>query len=283
MDNKNSKKGKVDIDIMKILTEEEKKNFLEWSEGNKYLYELLCACWENEIPTHASCGGHEEGVGEPYLSIIINDNSIPFIESILGQIQDMQNIEVSANVRHSGNGQLYDDEALRCIKFSSKKYNCCELFYKMKKGIEYKAKKEKLTSKAERFLERVKKLKETSREELQEDVNNNIGVGSTFSTKTQEFIDYENSKKMVRNSKIIKFLRKVLPFNKANKTKYEQLQQKYGFLQKEYSGERTTQMEQYRIENSNSEIERNAILQNGGTVKANKEIKKSKEQEDGGR
>lgn len=72
----------------------------------------------------------------------------------------------------------------------------------------------------------------------------------------------------------------MLPFNKANKTKYEQLQQKYGFLQKEYSGERTTQMEQYRIENSNSEI---AILQNGGTVKANEEIKKSKEQEDGGR
>ena len=26
---------------MKELTEEEKKNFLEWSEGNKYLYELL--------------------------------------------------------------------------------------------------------------------------------------------------------------------------------------------------------------------------------------------------
>ena len=88
---------------------------------------------------------------------------------------------------------------------------------------------------------------------------------------------------MVRNSKIIRFLRKVLPFNKANRTKYEQLQQKYGFLQREYSGERTTQMEQYRIENSNSEIERNAILQNGGTVKANEEIKKGKEQEDGGR
>ena len=44
---------------MKELTEEEKKNFLEWSEGNKYLYELLCSCWENGIMTYASCGGHE--------------------------------------------------------------------------------------------------------------------------------------------------------------------------------------------------------------------------------
>lgn len=231
---------------MKELTEEEKKNFLEWSEGNKYLYELLCACWKNEIPTHASCGGHEEGVGEPYLSIIINDNSIPFIESILGQIQDMQNIEVFTNVRHSGNGQLYDDEVLRSIKFSAQKYNCCEMFYKMKKGIECKTKKEKLTSKVEKFLDRVKKLKETSIEELQEDVNNNIGIGSTFSTKTQEFIDYENGKKMVRNSKLIRFFRKLLPFKKVDNTQYEQLQQKYGFLQREYSGERTTRIEYTR-------------------------------------
>ena len=75
----------------------------------------------------------------------------------------------------------------------------------------------------------------------------------------------------------------MLPFKKANKTQYEQLQQKYGFLQREYSGERTSQMEQYRIDNSNSKIERNAILQNGDTVKVNEEIKEGKEQEDGGR
>ena len=37
-------------------------------------------------------------------------------------------------------------------------------------------------------------------------------------------------------------------------------------------------MEQYKIENSNSEIERNAILQSGSTVKAEEEINKGKEQ-----
>ena len=68
---------------MKILTEEDKKNFLEWSEGNKYLYELLCTCWENEITTFASCGGHENGNDFPYIGIIVNDKSIPYIKSIL--------------------------------------------------------------------------------------------------------------------------------------------------------------------------------------------------------
>ena len=31
-------------------------------------------------------------------------------------------------------------------------------------------------------------------------------------------------------------------------TRYENLQQKYGFLQREYSGGRTRKMEQYRVE-----------------------------------
>lgn len=252
-DNINSKKGKFYIDIMKELTEEEKKNFLEWSEGNRYLYELLCSCWENGIMTYASCGGHENGNNSPYLGVIINNNSLPFIKSMLGQIQDMKNIVVSSGVR--GNGQLLADEELRGLAFYAHNYNCCELFYKMRKGIETKERETMLSPKANRFYDLLTRLNATSREELQADVNDNIVVGSTFSTKTQDFIDFENSKKMVRNSKLISFFRKLLPFKKANNTQYEQLQQKYGFLQREYSGKRTTHMEQYRIENSNSEIE----------------------------
>ena len=237
---------------MRNLTDEEKDNFVEWSEGNKYLYELLCACWKNEISTHASCGGHEEGEGKPYLSIIINEKSFPFFERMLGQIQDMPNIAVSTNVRHSGKGQLYDDNNLRCIAFYAQKYNCCEMFYKMKNGIESKSKIIELNSKAKEFLLRVKRLKETSREELQEDINNNIVVGSTFSTKTQEFIDYENRKKLTRNSKLISFFRKLLPFKKANWRRYDELQSKYDFLQREYieNGiEKSIGLKRYRIEN----------------------------------
>lgn len=221
---------------MKELTEEEKKNFLEWSEGNKYLYELLCSCWENGIMTHASCGGHENGNNSPYLGIIINNNSLPFIKNMLGQIQNMENIVVSSGARGRGNGQLLADEELRGLAFYAHNYNCCELFYKMRKGIETKERETTLSSKASRFYDLLTRLNATSREELQADVNDNIVVGSTFSTKTQDFIDFENSKKL-------------------DTTRYENLQQKYGFLQREYSGERITKMEQYRVENLDNQEE----------------------------
>lgn len=240
---------------MKELTEEEKKNFLEWSEGNKYLYELLCSCWENGIMTHASCGGHENGNNSPYLGIIINNNSLPFIKNMLGQIQNMENIVVSSGVRGRGNGQLLADEELRGLAFYAHNYNCCELFYKMRKGIETKERETTLSSKASRFYDLLTRLNATSREELQADVNDNIVVDSTFSTKTQDFIDFENSKKMVRNSKLIRLFRKLLPFKKLDTTRYENLQQKYGFLQREYSGERITKMEQYRVENLDNQEE----------------------------
>ena len=246
-DNKNSKKGKFDIDIMKELTDEEKKNFLKWSEGNKYLYELLCACWENGITTFASCGGHKNGYKIPYLGIIINNNSLPFIKSMLGQIQDMDNIVVTFDVR--GNSQLLADEELRGILFYAHNYNCCELFYKMREGIETKERGITLSPKTSRFYDMITRLNATSREELQADVNDDIIVGSTFSTKTQDFIEFEKNKKMIRNIKIIRFFRKLLPFKKLDITRYENLQQKYGFLQREYSGKQTSKMEQYRVEN----------------------------------
>lgn len=243
---------------MRDLTEEEKNNFLEWSEGNKYLYDLLCTCGKFEIPTHASCGGHkdEDEHGKPYLSIIINDNSIPYIESILGQVQDMQNIDVRTSVRHSGDGKLYDDSILRSLQFSAQKYNCCEMFYKMKRGIESIAKDTKLNLRTKEFLGRVRKLNETSREELQEDVDNNIVVGATFSTRTQEFIDYEKCKKLTKVSRFMRFFRRLLPFKK-DLTKYEELQQKYNFLQREYCEtdiKKENNLERYRVDNIDNRL-----------------------------
>lgn len=275
LESQTKKHTKSTQDLGKKLTEEVKKNFLKWSEGNKYLYELLCKCWENKIRTFASCGGHEEENNRPYIGIIIDNNSLPIIKSILAQVQDMQNIAITSDARHLGNGKLLSDEELRGLVFYAHNYNCCELFYKMKKGIETKERDIALSPKVSRFYELLKELNATSREELQASINDNVIVGSAFSTPTQDFIDFENSKKMVRNSKIIRFFRKLLPFKKLNTTRYENLQQKYGFLQREYAEERITKMEQYRIENSNGEIERNAISQSGSTVKAEEEINKS--------
>ena len=48
-----------------------------------------------QITTFASCGGHENGNDFPYIGIIVNDKSIPYIKSILGQLQKMQNSIIS--------------------------------------------------------------------------------------------------------------------------------------------------------------------------------------------
>ena len=222
-------------------------NFLEWAEGNKYLYELLCSCWENGITTFASCGGHDKGNDCPYLGVIIDDNSLPFIKRILGELQDMQNITISSGVRHGE--QLLADEILRGLCFFAHNYNCCEMFYKMRKGIENNENERGLNQKANRFYDSIKILLETSREKLQEYLNEGMGTGMAFSTKTQEFIDYEKKKKMVRNSKLIRLLRKLLPFKRFDVTEYEKLQQKYGFLQREYSREqKSSKMDEYIID-----------------------------------
>ena len=61
---------------------------------------------------------------------------------------------------------------------------------------------------------------------------------------------------MAKNSKLARFFRRLLPFKKSDTTKYEKLQQKYGFLQRTYSGERSTKMEQYRVKLDNQSDDR---------------------------
>ncbi len=89
------------------LTEEERKNTKEWSENNSYLYELLCSLWENNIRTHACCAGHDVSVGQPYLGILIDNYSLPYIEKIVAGLQDMPDIVMSTNFRYSIDRQKY--------------------------------------------------------------------------------------------------------------------------------------------------------------------------------
>lgn len=234
---------------MKELTEEEKANYLEWSEGNTYLYKLLCTCGKNGITTFASCGGHKRRYPLPYVGMIINDDSLPFIKSVLGKIQNTQNIIISSGVRRNSSAVLFDDDELRALTFHAYNFNCCELFYKILMGIECKDSKITLNPKMNRFYDNLKILNETSRDELQKYVNSQLLVGGTISSNTQEFIDYENSKKLIRNNKFMRFFRKFLPSQKTNVLKYEELRQKYDFLQRVYVEDRSTKMEQFRVEN----------------------------------
>lgn len=241
------------MENMPISIEKENQNYLRWCEGNKYLYDLLCSCGKNNITTFASCGGHEDWYNRPYLGIIIDTNSLPFIKSMLSQLQDMENITIISSARHSGDKKLFEDAELRGLIFYAHNYNCCEMFYKMKKGIESKDNKVELNIHMRRFYDSIERLNQTSRTKLQDDIDNEIVIGSTISSDTQELIDYENSRKLIRNSKFLRFFRKLLPFQKAREKRYEELEQKYNFLQKEYIEDKVKKLHQYKIENVDSE------------------------------
>ena len=61
---------------------------------------------------------------------------------------------------------MREDEQLRSVSFFASNYNCCEMFYKMKKGIECKENEVELTTKASRLYESLKTLNKLSREEI---------------------------------------------------------------------------------------------------------------------
>lgn len=85
-------------------------------------------------------------------------------------------------------GPVREDEQLRSVSFFASNYNCCEMFYKMKKGIECKENEVELNTKASRLYESLKTLNKLSREEIQKSVDDGINVGTSYITKTQELV-----------------------------------------------------------------------------------------------
>lgn len=231
--------------MKKELTDDQKRDFLEWSEGNKYLYELLCTCAENDITTFASCGGHDRKDSYPYLGIIINDKSLLFMKNILANVQDMENISIHTMARSNLNS-LYEDKELRAITFRAQNYNCCEMFYKMKEGIEDRSQNRMLNPKAAFFYNSILRFAKTSREDIEKILKDNIVEGSTYGTITEEFITFQNSNSMSISSKFLRFFRKFFSSKKEN-SKSKELQEKYGFLQREYIDSKSP-LNQYRAE-----------------------------------
>lgn len=212
------------------LPDEYIKNFTKWAEGNKYLFELFCSCRKNGIKTFASCGGHEMSEFEPseirtncsapYVGIILDANSFPYMKDIIFQLKDMQNIQIRADMLHDGN---------KGISFHAINTNCCEMFYKINSVIENRKEEIKSNPPKGNILERfyrdiksrilyrgVKKVFSTSEEKLK---RSNYGV--CFSTITEDFLQYEKNKYffLVEGEDIPGF---------------EELNKKYGYLQREY-------------------------------------------------
>lgn len=107
------------------------KNILEekivyWSEGNKYLEELLRISLENGYTTHACCGGHEHKKNFAYISYNLNmnkDKNYIFVNKVFKMIENKEEHismyfekENSVNVAFHANYGLQDKLFKNIIK-----------------------------------------------------------------------------------------------------------------------------------------------------------------------
>lgn len=125
------------------LTEEAVQKAEAYSEGNKYLYDVLTSCWKHKVKTTACCAGHEGPINDdntnlfPYLSIVLDDNSLPYIKSIIGQLQKMKDVEMTAGFTLSEENWGPDvPERYKTFQVYCCLPNRCEVFYKIHKAIE---------------------------------------------------------------------------------------------------------------------------------------------------
>lgn len=216
---------------MKILTTEEKEILKEYSEGNEYLYDALCTCWENEIETYACCEGHP--LEMPYLGIILNKKNLPYIKNIVGILQDVKDISISSGIRgrESESSGIPPDEECRSLLIYGSGSNRCEMFYKIKQAIlsslTFNQKKIK-ESRAKQFIQNLEGLVAMSYDEIMQNISDGVGIGTTFSNNSEELIEYYFS---INNSinKIRNILEKLFPFiKKINENKiYSKMQHSY--------------------------------------------------------
>ena len=209
------------------LTNEDIKNFQEWSEGNKYLFELLCNCKKNGIKTFASCGGHEIKLNTPYeeeeysvfpyIGINIDENSLQYIKQIIDGLKDMQNIIMDADTLE-GNGVFI---------IRGHHSNCCEMFSRVSMAIANSMEIDSISKmnalkkfyysiKARHLTQITEKILLCSRDELLEKP-----ISYRYDTFTSELSRYTRSEGVGFAD------REKIP-------NFKELYKKYGFLQREY-------------------------------------------------
>lgn len=225
---------------MNEIFEKDLKNFEEWSEGNKYLFELLCSCKRKGIRTYSSCGGHEVTLNTPYeeedynilpyIGVILEDSSADAIINIVNVLKKMQNIEMRCFERFD---EEKNEKNIGLTIFAHHS-NCCEMFYKANSAINGEqiienpktsfiqrlstnVRARQFMRSAERMLRNVNEGKEGTSKELRFD---------TYTKEMQVYLRCEGR-----------------GFGNRDKIKdFDKLYQKYGMLQKEYTWQSTEQI-----------------------------------------
>ena len=125
------------------LTDEAMKKATDYSEGNSFLCDALTSCWKHNIKTYACCCGHEGDISNdntnlfPYIGIVLDNNSLPYIKNIIASLQNIKDVEMSSSIIRAEDSwgpdvpDYYKAFAVHCCLS-----NRCEVFYKIHKAIE---------------------------------------------------------------------------------------------------------------------------------------------------
>lgn len=206
------------------LDEELIKQIEEWSEGNEYLYTLLYLCWEKSIKTYACCKGHEKRP-YPYIGIILDNNSIPYVESIISMMEKVENIVLTCDYRHHSNMKFRDgvpEDERKVITIYCQMHNRCEVFFKLACAINGIPKKIQ-TAKGEKFYQSFLKFMRLTEENIREFLKNGSIVGSSMSTITDDYRNFSKYKKketIYGNTLLQFFSKKIREKDKEYRGKY---------------------------------------------------------------
>ncbi len=79
---------------MNKINQELKENIRKWSEGNKYLEELLIASYENGMETKYSCAGHRRS-DSPYVTFKLEEKNKGKVYNIVNEVSSHKNIQIA--------------------------------------------------------------------------------------------------------------------------------------------------------------------------------------------
>lgn len=178
---------------MNKIDEELRKNLVEWSEGNEYLYSLLYLSWQHGIKTGACCGGHADHKNnDPYIMFIVDDNSMSYIESMIGALEEVPDMHMVVSYRT--NPRIPDEEKLTfCVHANM--YNRMSVFYRLADSIVNRREIKTLNGKS--FYDYINRLLHRDKTEIEYDVKTGIIVSRTLSTNSNDYIDYSNNKRKI--------------------------------------------------------------------------------------
>ena len=204
------------------------------SEGNKYLYDALCSCYDNGINAYSCSAGHRPNK-LPYFAIIINEENIDFIRSIIASLQDMKNISMEYTARLDINNKLLKNGKSRGFIIRGALNNRCEMFYKINEGIKNHHEHPNFSTRAEVFFGRVEIFSGMGEEEIEDILEHGRVVSGKYTNNSKELEEYnEQIHDLKHNPLKTKISQEFTKKGKKEKEKFEQLDKIYGIPQNEY-------------------------------------------------